>query len=349
MEKVSRSIFYKEKESIRFFLGKEDSLERDFLDKLSKRPFMQDLDNASVNILRLFNNACYICTLVYEEDYPLLELYEYEKIAIDGHHDPVWTNHMFPVTMALVVCWLSSDECRKILEKRGRLKDIEELCKGICMNIEEHNTISNDGIEDFRALISHEQRHPSAFIVESSFLRRPMEEVMEDSSVKGNEIFDSMKYFVDTLKNNPDEFLGAFGPDSYFIKQLPKISLSEKEIKSRLADWLDNKSDDTVEEPTGIEQAFNAHVGLPSFTSRQIAIIAYAFCKKGNVIPKNKKNIGPLFQRLTGHSANRIGQNLCSSYSDEEIEEIAAIVESDMPEFAKYLREKSFFLSDKEK
>ena len=129
MEKVSRSIFYKEKESLRLFLGKEDSLERDFLDKLRKRPFMQNLDDASVNILRLFNNACYICTLVYEDekDYPLLELNKYEKIAIDNHDDPIWTNHMFPATMALVVCWLRSGECRKISEERGRQKDIEEL------------------------------------------------------------------------------------------------------------------------------------------------------------------------------------------------------------------------------
>ena len=335
MEKVSRSIFYKEKVSLRDFLGKEDTLERDFLDKLRKRPFMQNLEDVSVNILRLFNNACYICTLVYEEDYPLLELNEYERIAIDKHDDPIWTDHMFPATMALVVCWLRSDECLKISEERGRQKDIEELCKAICLNIEECNALPNEGIEDFHTLISNEHRHPSDFIEERSFLRRPLAEVVEDKSVKGNEVFDSMKYLADIIKNNPDEFLIAFGPDSYFNKQLSKMSFNEAEMKSRLAEWYKNKNNDAKEEPT--------------FTTRQIAIIAYALCKKGNVIPKNKKNIGPLFQRLTGHSANRIGQNLCSSYSDEEIEEIAAIIESDMPEFAKYLREKTFFLPDKEK
>lgn len=335
MEKVSRSIFYKEKESLRIFLGKEDTLERDFLDKLRKRPFMQILDDVSVKILRLFNNACYICTLVYEEDYPLLELNKYEKIAIDNHDDPVWTNHMFPATMALVVCWLRSDECRKISEEKGRQKDIEELCKGICVNIEECNALPNEGIEDFHALISHEHRHPSIFIEERCFLKRPLAEVVEDKSVKGDEVLDSMMYFANIMKNNPDEFLVAFGPDSYFNKQLPMMSFNENEMKSILAEWLKNKRNDDKEEPT--------------FTTRQIAIIAYALCKKGNVIPKNKKNIGPLFQRLTGHSANRIGQNLCSSYSDKEIEEIAEIIESDMPDFAIYLREKTFFLPDKEK
>lgn len=349
MEKVSRSIFYKEKESLRVFLGKEDSLERDFLDKLRKRPFMQALDNASVNILRLFNNACYICTLVYEEDYPLLELNMYEKIAVDNHDDPIWFNHMYPATMALVVCWLRSDECLKISEEREKQKDIEELCKGICQNIEEHNALPNEGIEDFYALISYDHRHPSKFIEERSFLRRPLAEAVEDKSVNLIEVLDSMFFLADVIKNNPDEFTNVFGPESYFVKQLPKMSFNASEMITRLAEWCKKiKNNDTKEEPTVTEQAFNAQTGLPRFTSRQIAIIAYALCKKGNVIPKNKKNIAPLFQRLTGHSSNVIGQNL-SRYSDEEIEEIAAIIESDMPEFAKYLREKKFFLPEKEK
>ena len=335
MEKVSRSVFYKEKESIRFFLGKEDSFERDFLDKLSKRPFMQNLDDASVNILRLFNNACYICTLVYEEDYPLLELYEYEKIAIDGHDDPVWTNHMFPVTMALVVCWLSSDECRKILEKRGRLKDIEELCKGICMNIEERNNISNDGIEDFRALISHEQRHPSAFIAEGCFIRRPLAEVLEDSSVKGSEVFESMTYLADTLKNHPDEFLDAFGPDSYFNKQLSKISLNKNEMKSKLADWLENKSDDTKEEPTVMEQAFNAQTGLPCLTSRQMTILLTAVGRITEIDnPPGKTTLGDVVQRIAGYKAKTAIQNVKGMIPDEDKKIVAEILKSKFPRLA---------------
>ena len=85
MEKASRSIRYKEKESIRFFLGEGNTLELAFLNKLRKRPFMQELEDASSCILRLFNNACYICTLVYDADYAPLERKEYEKIAIDSH------------------------------------------------------------------------------------------------------------------------------------------------------------------------------------------------------------------------------------------------------------------------
>lgn len=83
-----------------------------------------------------------------------------------------------------------------------------------------------------------------------------------------------------------------------------------------------------------------------AFNVRQTAIIAYALCKKSGVIPKNKKNIGILFNELTGYSSNTIGQNLCSTYSDKEIEKIAQDVEKSMPEFAEYLRQKTFFLPE---
>lgn len=89
--------------------------------------------------------------------------------------------------------------------------------------------------------------------------------------------------------------------------------------------------------------------GSKKFTVRQTSIIAYALCKKAGVIPANKKNISTLFNGITGYSANSMGQNLCSSYTDEEIEEIAVAVEKNMPEFAAYLREKTFFLPEKKK
>lgn len=339
MEKVSRSIIYKEKESLRVFLGKEDTLERDFLEKLRKRPFIKNLDDVSGNILRLFNNACYICTLVYEEDYPLLELNKYEKIANDDHDDPVWNNHMFPVTMALVVCWLKSDECRKISKERGRQKDIEELCNAICLNIEKCNTLPNEGIEDFHALILNEHRHPSVFIEERSFLRRPLAEVFEDKSVKGSEVLDSMKYLADIIKNNPDEFLDAFGPDSYFNKQLPKMSINETNLKSTLAEWYNNKSNDDKEKTVVIEQAFNAQTGLPCFTSRQMGILLTAIgriTEREN--PPGKTTLGGIIEKVAGYNSITASSNMKGIIPQKDIEAVATAIESRFPNLAAEVR-----------
>ena len=84
--------------------------------------------------------------------------------------------------------------------------------------------------------------------------------------------------------------------------------------------------------------------GDQKYSVRQTTIIAYALCKKADVLPKNKKNISQMFSRLTGRSINTIGQNMCTNYKDEEIEQLAQEIESGMPEFATYLQEKSFYL-----
>lgn len=89
--------------------------------------------------------------------------------------------------------------------------------------------------------------------------------------------------------------------------------------------------------------------GAKKFTARQTAMIGYALCKKAGVVPANKKKISPMFNGISGYSANTMGQNLCSTFTDEEIEKVASEIEKDMPEFAAYLREKTFFLPDMKK
>ena len=189
METTSRSLYYKEKDSIHFFLGEGDTLEQVFLCKLRKLPFMHELKDASANILRLFNNACYICTLVYNADYAPLERKEYERIAIDSHDDPLWANYMFPATMALVVSWLSADESKKIWDERGKKKDIEELCKDICESFEEHSNLLDEVNENFKGLISSIQSFPSGFVKDGSFLRRSLSDIVEDYSIKEENLF----------------------------------------------------------------------------------------------------------------------------------------------------------------
>ncbi len=87
--------------------------------------------------------------------------------------------------------------------------------------------------------------------------------------------------------------------------------------------------------------------GDQKFSVRQTTIIAYALCMKADVLPKNKKSISHMFSLLTGRSENTIGQNMCANYKDEEINQLAQEIESSMPEFANYLREKTFFLPQK--
>lgn len=75
---------------------------------------------------------------------------------------------------------------------------------------------------------------------------------------------------------------------------------------------------------------------------RQIAILALALCRKALVVPKNKKKIAVLFSHMTGASQNTISQNLCDTYTDQEIIDIAEPLKDTMPELAEYLLENKF-------
>jgi hypothetical protein len=266
MKKVSRSILYKEKESIHFFLGEGQTLERDFNKKLWERPFWRELKNESEDTLRLFNNACYICTRVFYDDYSPNELKEYEKIAIDDHDDTVWINHMVPVTMALVVNWLSSEECQKLTEKRGRREDIKELCRRICVSIEESIVLPLEGKEDFQTLIIKEQQLPSGFINDESFQRNSFSKAMEDPSLKLIDIFNSIEFYIEVIKNNPSEWTSVVDQDSYFLKELPNLSASRCESKLReLWETLNQKFKDDTAQPQVREKAFNGQTSARTY------------------------------------------------------------------------------------
>ena len=276
MKKASRSILYKEKGSILPFLGDGKTLEHDFNEKLWERPFWMELKNKSANTLRLFNNACYICTRVFYDDYPPNDLEEYVEIAVDGHDDPVWTTHIVPVTMALVVNWLSSEECRKISIERRRLENIETLCRRIRVSIEENNALPLEGKEDFQALTMQEHQLPSGYINDGSFQRNTFSEAMDEPSVKAYDIIKSIEYLIDVIKNNPNELLAAIGPDSHFFSEVQKVSINSDEVQRKFWESLIKIHNDDIGQPPTKETAFNGQTGLPCFTSRQMTIFMTA-------------------------------------------------------------------------
>ena len=138
--------------------------------------------------------------------------------------------------------------------------------------------------------------------------------------------------------------------DERRIKQIDEWHGASEHAESEITMWMSKfeeaseKCKKAEHERDVYKELMRGTPGSKKFTVRQTSIIAYALCKKAGVIPTNKKNISPLFNGITGYSANSMGQNLCSTYTDDEIEEIAIAVEKNMPEFAAYLREKSFFL-----
>lgn len=159
----------------------------------------------------------------------------------------------------------------------------------------------------------------------------------------------SMKEWRETMESLTEKLLPQDVNKIEMESQILSLKLKNTELESKLKDaekletrTMKGTTDKWHAEAEPVDNAPN----LKRFTVRQTAIIAYALCRKGGFIPKNKKSISPVFQDLTGRSANTLGVNLCSTYNDDEIEKIASLVEKNMPEFADYLREKTFFLPE---
>lgn len=108
--KIPRPLIYKELKDINDFGIKDNSrFERSFYFKLLERPFLLNkvraeyIENVPQLVLQIFNNAYYICTLIYIEENTEMYITEYLKIAKNyNEKSMLWCNHIMPTTMALV-------------------------------------------------------------------------------------------------------------------------------------------------------------------------------------------------------------------------------------------------------
>ena len=345
MKRVSRSIFYTEKKHMHFFLGDGDTIEHEFNNKLLGRPFLGELKNNADNILRLFNNACYICTCAFYDDYPPNFLDEYVEMAIDSHDEPVWTNHMVPATMALIVNWLGSEECQKISVERGRRKEIEELCGRIRVSIEKRS----EGKEDFQVLTTQEHQLPSGFINDKSFLCNTFSEAMNNPLVKPYDIFKDAGHLANLIKNNPDDFYSSTGPDSKFSMLIPNIDLKVEEKLRELYETLkiifeDNCSQGTrssvhKDNKSGVDN----NIGDIEIGDSIIDVIKilHAMCKIGLFKMKDgtkikEKTVMEYFGKMLNKDFSQYSKNLSVSKSSTKEESYLKVFDELRNEASKY-------------
>lgn len=121
-----RSLIYKDINSINYCLGDESekTLEREFYERLLKRPFIKKTENAPQCVFTIFNNARYIYYLVKcEENSRSLCFNSYLTKAKEGTDEVEQASHITAAAMALVYNWLH----REILENRKSIPGIQEI------------------------------------------------------------------------------------------------------------------------------------------------------------------------------------------------------------------------------
>lgn len=107
-----RELIYKEKASLKDFgVSNEMTIEHRFYEGLLKRPSIKGCFKKRETILRIFNNAYYLCTLILMDEDPRLSIDSYREIAENTERTIDWVNHFAPMTMALV--YLELKGCRQ--------------------------------------------------------------------------------------------------------------------------------------------------------------------------------------------------------------------------------------------
>lgn len=172
-----RTLVYKDIEDVVYFLGDkpEITMEREFYNRMYKRPFIMRTDNPLHCALSVFNNARYIYYLIKcEEEKPSHYLSLYLEKAAESIEDIELKSHITASTMALVYSWLDNNLRNNKLHEHGlnkelhvyfdenNEKDITKLNEDIYIHFsEERATVTAENISDFHYLLLKNSNLPS--------------------------------------------------------------------------------------------------------------------------------------------------------------------------------------------
>lgn len=172
-----RTLVYKDIDNIDYFLGdkSESSLEREFYDRLFKRPFIKRSDNPLRCAISVFSNARYIYYLIYcEVDNHSQFFNVYLTKAAERIEETKLESYITAATMALVYNWLSQKlhENRKFIPElkkevfihfdESKEEDIKNLQEKIYLHYsKEKEAVTEEIISDFHALLMKESKLPT--------------------------------------------------------------------------------------------------------------------------------------------------------------------------------------------
>lgn len=196
---VFRPLIYKDREDIDDFPVDETddtdfiTMESVFMERLEARRFIKESFDAPEIILRIFNNARYITTLIFSENHPQHYLHKYLKIAENDSRDIIMCNHAMPATMALVVNYL--------LHYLGELFYGSKIVKAIIENFNDWDTKgASEGKRDFYDLLidrtSETDKYPRWATDDGEFQRRDIKEVINDTDIDSYEIIGDLDYII---------------------------------------------------------------------------------------------------------------------------------------------------------
>lgn len=210
---IPRKLIYKERTDLKDFGVKEPGTMNHLLFSNLKDLF-KSTDRLKELILRCFNNAYYICTIIPFEDFPDTQVAEYEKLLLEG--DPYDREEVCAVSMAMVCKLLPASDAKWRPENSDLIEQIHYRFT--------HYRWMNSGARNSFEFMEGKHNTDVLIIPPSEFVPRDIIEVIENCSVKDLQVY--AEYICERLALLKDSRQRMHGADM----AIARIMDSQREL-----------------------------------------------------------------------------------------------------------------------
>jgi len=216
--KVPRSLIYKDRDDLDDFPISMQfgfpSMEGNFLEALEQRPFIKESYEAPELILKIFNNARYITTLICLENHPNHYFRKYLRIAGSDDRSITIANHTMPATMALVKNYL----CHYMPNRYSGSKIVEDITNNF--NTEAWKEMTHGGQDDFYKLVIEDRFNHPGWIVDKHFEPRDIRDAVGDPFITVHDISENIDFILESLEKGVEIFDEEIAPLNAMYKKV---------------------------------------------------------------------------------------------------------------------------------
>ena len=313
-----------------------------------------ELEDTETNILKIFNDAYYITTVMLAQQNPIMKFGWYIKTACEvGTIDDVYGDLFIAATMGMVVNYLKiCDEkyCAEgemltsriyqwIDDKYGFRGDESTLFKSIY-------NIPDEVILSARKEMSRNDFAPLSSGVEES-VATSEDNCCENNSALIKDLEDRLKAAEESYKKLEEEadrvyrlYQSAESDVAMWHSMYDEAVETKKKFEAEnhlLREMLSQQKKEIVEKEP--DMAFNTATGSPCFTSRQMGIFLTAVALLTENPAPGKTTLGEVVEKISGYKATTVIQNLKGSFRDADKETVAKALESKFPKLAAKIRQ----------